>query len=38
MASNIPVLSFMNITTTVFHIIAFAVGMGTAFVFRLLGA
>ena len=37
-ASNIPVLSFMNITTTVFHIIAFAVGMGTAFVFRLLGA
>ena len=36
--SNIPVLSFMNITTTVFHIIAFAVGMGTAFIFRMLGA
>lgn len=35
--SNIPVLSFMNATTGVFHIISFALGMGTAFVCWLLG-
>ena len=33
---NIPVLSFMNATTIVFHAIAFALGIVAAFVYRLL--
>lgn len=33
---NIPVLSFMNGATVVFHAIAFVLGIGTAFVFRML--
>lgn len=34
--SNIPVLSFMNVTTVVFHIIAFVIGIAMAFVCRML--
>ena len=33
---NIPILSFMNGTTVIFHAIAFAIGMGVAFVYRIL--
>lgn len=36
-ASNIPVLSFMNVTTIVFHIIAFVIGIIAAFSIKLLG-
>lgn len=36
-ASNIPVLSFMNVTTVVIHIIAFAVGIFAAVFYRILG-
>ncbi len=34
---NIPVLSFMNVTAIIFHSIAFALGIGVAFLFRMLG-
>lgn len=36
-ASNIPVLSFMNVTTIVFHVIAFVVGIVAAFVCHFIG-
>ena len=36
-ASNIPVLSFMNVTIIIFHMIAFVVGVAAAFVCWLLG-
>ena len=35
--SNIPILSFMNVTTAIFHIIAFALGACAALVCWLLG-
>ena len=35
--SNIPLLSFVNVTTVVFHIIAFALGIGAALLTRALG-
>ena len=35
--SNIPVLSFMNITTVIFHLIAFALGVCAALICWLLG-
>lgn len=34
--SNIPVLSFMNVTTFVFHLIAFVLGGGAALVCKML--
>ena len=34
--SNIPVLSFMNVTTVLFHAIAFVLSIGAAFVFRMV--
>ena len=34
---NIPVLSFMNITTIIFHAIAFVLGIGIAFIYRGIG-
>ena len=36
-ASNIPVLSFMNVTIIIFYMIAFVVGVAAAFVCWLLG-
>ena len=35
---NIPVLSFMNVTTVAFHAIAFVLGIGAALVYRILSA
>ncbi len=35
--ANIPVLSFMNITTFIFHLIAFGLGGGAALVCKVLG-
>ena len=35
--SNIPVLSFMNITTVIFHLIAFALGVCAALICWILG-
>ena len=34
---NIPVLSFMNVTTIIFHTIAFVLGIGIAFIYRGIG-
>ena len=34
---NIPFLSFMNITTIIFHAIAFVLGIGIAFIYRGIG-
>ncbi len=36
-ASNIPVLSFMNVSTIVFHIVAFALGIIAAFICKFAG-
>ena len=34
-AGNIPMLSFMNITTGVFHVMAFVLGIGAAFLYKM---